>query len=174
MSKNTDIFAITGKLNDYDKKILHKCISDHVEYILEDMGLEYGKYHINFGTVKFYINELRELTNNNKEPMVNKLFEECVYNIERSYLLQQDLDNEEEKLKKELINTQDTELYDKLNKKYKDHLSYIKNKKDSISLTNLQICGVDDYHDELNYKIIKDLSLCHIFIFIKNVISIYQ
>jgi dihydroorotate dehydrogenase len=131
-------------------------------------------YNIHLSDLYLYVNEFAELAKNNKEPMINKLFGECVYNIERFYLIQQDINNEKEKskkLKEEMDNINDKKLYDELKKQYDNILKYIQQKGEFMAFTQLNISNPRYYNNDFNHFILKHKKLKNIMTSIKDAVK---
>lgn len=181
MTTNANNFVNTGKLNDSENAALHECVTEGVDFILRIMNSDGKKgknyndiYGVNLSCLRLYANEFAELAKNNKIPMITKLYNECIYNIERLYFVQQNIDAEKEKAKKiknEMAATNDKKRYDDLKKQYDDSIKNTQNMKECMNFTNLETTPPRYYDKGFNHFICKHQKLRNIMIKIKDAIE---
>jgi hypothetical protein len=189
---NQNANAKTGKLNDEEKQLLHECVIEGVDFIHRVMHsreekidenkkyydkekecMVYAKeikkydddtYNVPLSILQLYADEFAELAKNNKTPMITKLYNECVYNIERLHLIALNIGEEikvQEKMEKEMEETNDRKLFEELKKKIENSERKIDKIriKEFIHFSELQITPSRDYEKGFNHFIYKHKKL---------------
>jgi FtsZ-binding cell division protein ZapB len=92
------------KLSNEEKNIILNCVKEGVDFINKimnkcDMKNNHDEdYIIKLSDLKMYINEFVELAKDNKAPFIEKLYNECVSNIEKFFIVQCEINEEKKKL----------------------------------------------------------------------------